>query len=155
MGVLRAQEDGWTKEMAKFEQRDVIVGGTLVQALTAEQGGKKDMPFAEYPKMLYQGESAMGGPRISGCKIVKSEDEALIAVGQGWSVTQEAALAQVGARQQELARLSANRAHNDRWMSDGARKEADAVDEATMEHLPSIPETPIRRGPGRPPKEQA
>jgi hypothetical protein len=146
MGVLRSQEDGWTKEMARFEQRDVVVGGTLVQAIPFADGGKKDMPRAEYPKMLYQAESAMGGYRISGFKVVKSEGEELVACGQGWSVTQEQALAAGADRDRELAKLSANRAHSEKWMSDGARKEAAAADEATAAHLPTIPETPIRKG---------
>ncbi len=145
MGMLRSQEDGWTQEMAKFEQRDVVVGGTLVQAIPYADGGKKDMPWLEYPKMLYRAELEMGGPRISGCQVVKSEGEELIACGQGWFVSQEEAIADVPRRMQELAKLAANRIHNDKWMSDKAKAEANAVDETTMEHLPTIPETPIVR----------
>jgi hypothetical protein len=143
LGVLRSQEDGWTKEMARFEQRDVVVGGTLVMAIPFADGGRKDAPFAAYPKMLYRAEADFGGPRVSGTKIVRSEDEEAIACGQGWCVRQEDALADVGRRQQELAALAANRAHTEKWMSEAAKAEARAADEATMEHLPSIPETPI------------
>ena len=150
MGILRSQEDGWTKEMAKFEQRDVVVGGTLVMAIDynhahPESGGKKGMPFQMYPKMLYQAEPAMGGYRISGCKTVKSEDEELIAMGQGWSSTQEEALAEAPKRQRALSELAANRVHNEQWMSDKARAEAQAADESSAQHLPEIPTTPIRK----------
>lgn len=144
MSIQRSQEDGWTKEMAKWEQRDVLVGGTFVQAIPFADGGRKDMPFAEFPKMIYRGESADGGPRIAACKVVESEGAQLVAIGQGWSLSQEAALEAVSAQQLEFARLAANRAHNDRWMSDKAKSEAQAVDEQTMQHLPVIPETPIR-----------
>ena len=145
MGVLRSQEDGWTKEMAKFEQRDVIVGGTLVQAIPYADGGKKDMPFQEFPKMLYRAESAMGGPRISGFKTVKDSGDEALALGQGWCLRQEDALADVGRRDLELATLAANRAHQDRWMSDRAKAEAASVDESTTAHLAEIPMTPIRK----------
>lgn len=154
MGILRSQEDGWTKEMAKFEQRDVVVGGTLVQPIPFVDGGKGGMPYAEYPKMLYRGESAMGGYRISGTRIVKSEAEELVAIGQGWSATQELALDEAPKRDRELAALAANRVNNEKWMSEAARSEAREADESTMAHVAVIPETPIRRGPGRPPKER-
>lgn len=151
MGIQRAQEDSWTKEMARWEQRDVMVGGTFVQAIPFENGGRKDAPHAEYPKMLYRGESADGGPRIAGCKIVSDDSQERMACGQGWSVTQEAAIAAVAAQQLEFAKLAANRAYNDKWMSDGAKEEARRVDESTMNHLPTIPETPIKKR-GRPVK---
>lgn len=143
MSIQRTQEDNWTKEMAKFEQRDVMVLGTFVQAIPVESGGRKGAPFAEYPKMVYRAESAEGGPRISAHKTVQSEADEHIAVGQGWSVTQEDAIDAVGARQLEHARLAANRVHNEKWMSEGAKAEAAKADESTIEHLPAIPETPI------------
>ncbi len=149
MGIFRSPEDGWTKEMAKFEQRDVIVGGTLVQAIPYVDGDRKDAPFAEYPKMLYRAESEMGGPKVSGFKVVKSEGEELVACGQGWFNRQEEALADVGRRQLELATLAANRAHNEKWMSEKSRAEAASIDESTMEHMPEIPVTPIARRPGK------
>jgi hypothetical protein len=57
----------------------------------------------------------------------------------------------VTAQQLEFARLAANRAHTERWMSDKARAEAREIDESTIEHLPVIPETPIKKR-GRPAK---
>jgi hypothetical protein len=150
MGIQRSQEDSWTKEMAKWEQRDTLVAGTFVQAIPYADGGRKDAPFTEHPKMLYKAEMADGGPRIASTKVVKSESEELIAKGQGWAVTQEQALADVFVRQREMAEAAAHRAHQDRWMSGKAKEEADAVDESTMEHVAEIPETPIKRGPGRP-----
>lgn len=150
MGIQRSQEDSWTKEMAKWEQRPVLVGGTYIEPVPFEDGGRGGAPHQEYPKMLYRGESADGGPRISAHKIVHDSNQEAVACGQGWSVTQEGALSGVAAHELEMAKLAANRAHQDRWMSQKAKDEAQAVDEQTMQHLPEIPETPIRRGPGRP-----
>jgi hypothetical protein len=145
VSIQRAQEDAWTKESAKWEQRDVMIGGTFVQAIPYTDGGKKDVPRTEYPKMLYRGESAPGGPRIAGKKIVQSEGEELLAHGQGWHAKQEDALAAVTAQELEYAKLAANRVHNEQWMSEKAKAEAQRVDESTMRHVPVIPETPITR----------
>ncbi len=145
MAIARAQEDAWTKESAKWEAQDVLIGGTYVQAIPYENGGKKGAPRTEYPKMVYTAESAPGGPRISGFKIVHSESDELVARGQGWHPRQEDAIAAVGAQQLEMAKLAANRAHNDQWMSKKAKAEAQFADESTMQHLPVIPETPIKR----------
>lgn len=145
MAIHRAPEDSYVKEMAKWERIPVMVNGTYIEPIPFAQGGRGGAPLAEYPKMLYRAESADGGPRISGFHIVSDEGHERLAIGQGWSVTQEAAIDAVAERNLELAKLAANRAHNDLWMSDKAKAEAAAVDEQTMQHLPSIPETPIAR----------
>ena len=155
MAIHRAPEDTYVKEMAKWEQRDVLVSGTFIQAIPVAEGGRKDAPFSAYPKAMYQAESADGGPRISNFRIVPDESAELLAKGSGWFARQEDALADVPRRQLELATLAANRLHNERWMSDKSKAEAAAIDETTMQHLAEIPETPIRRRPGRPPKGAA
>lgn len=151
MGIQRSSEDGYVKEMAKWESRPVFVNGSYIEPVPFAQGGRGGAPHDEYPKMLYQADSFDGGPRISGYKIVRSEDEQSVAVGQGWCVTQEQAIAAVGERHLLLAKLAAERAATERWMSDKARAEAQAVDESTIEHVAVIPETPIKRR-GRPAK---
>lgn len=156
MSIVRSQEDGWTKEMRKHEIRPVFIGGTYIEPLPREQGGKKDHPFMEYPKMLFRAESAMGGPRICDYKTAGDESEELTLLGRGYAVSQEQAIANVGVQETEFARLAANRTYNERWMSDRAKAEAAAIDETHAEHLPAIPETPIlrrqKRKPGRKPK---
>ena len=143
--IHRAPEDAYVKEMAKWERQPVMVHGTYIEPVPFGQGGRGGAPLTEYPKMLYQADSFDGGPRISGFKTVDDEGQERIAIGQGWSRSQEDALDAVVARQLEASKLAANRAHNDRWMSDKAKAEAQAVDESTMQHLPAIPETPIVR----------
>lgn len=145
MSIHRTPQDGYTQEMRKWETRPVFVNGSYIEPLPVDQGGRMGLAPTEYPKMLYRAESADGGPRISGTKIVHSSDQEAVACGQGWFVTQEGAIEGVHATQREMARLAANRAHNDRWMSEAAQAEARAADEATIEHLPSVPVTPIRK----------
>jgi len=131
--------------MAKHESRPVFLNGTYIEPIPISAGGHKDWPFQPYPKMLYKAESADGGPRICGTKVVEDEAQERMAIGSGWSDGQEAALERVEAQQLEFAKLAANRAYNEQWMSPKAKAEAAAVDETTMQHLPAIPETPIRR----------
>lgn len=156
MGIQRAQEDSWTKEMQKWEMRPVLVNGTYVEPISVADGGRGGAPHQEYPKMLYRAESHDGGPRISEQKIVVDEGHERLECSRGFFVTQGEALAGVAAQELEFAKLAANRAYTDRWMSGKAKAEAQAIDETTMQHLPVIPVTPIaRRKPGRPKAKHA
>lgn len=137
--------------MAKYEHRPVLVNGTYIDPIPMEQGGKANYPFQMYPKMLYRAELADGGARICETKIIHDESQERMALGGGWSDGQQEAIDQVAAQQLEFAKLAANRAHNDRWMSQAAKTEAAEIDEQTMQHLPAIPETPIKKR-GRPVK---
>lgn len=143
--IARTPQDGWTQEMQKWETRPVYVNGAYIEPIPVANGGRGGAVPTEYPKMIYQAESADGGPRISGFKVVQSPSDEAIALGQGWSLTQEQAIANVHAQHLELAKLAANRAYNEQWMSEKAKAEARAVDESTMEHLPVIPPKPVRR----------
>ena len=142
MGIQLTPENTYVREMAKWEHRDTEIHGTFVRAIPVAEGGKKGAPFEEYPKAMYQASSADGGPRISGFKQVPDEASELVARGQGWHTTQEAAIEGVHERHRELARAAAERNATERWMSEGARKEAALVDESTIEHVGAIPETP-------------
>ncbi len=135
--------------MAKWEQRPVLINGTYIEPIPMSQGGKKDMPYERYPHMLYKAENADGGPRISGYIVANDEEHERRLIGSGWSDGQQEALDRVESQNLEFAKLAANRAANERWMSGKSKAEAAAVDEQTMQHLPEIPETPIRRR-GRP-----
>jgi len=143
--IARTPQDGWTKEMAKWEQRPVYVNGAYIEPIPVAEGGRLGVDLTEYPKMVYQAESADGGPRITGFKIVNDSGEEAIAVGQGWCARQEDAIAGVHARHLELAKQAANRVYNERWMSDKAKAEAAEADETTIEHLAVLPEKPVRK----------
>ena len=142
MGIRRAKEDPYVREMAKWEMRPVEIGDTLIQPLPVSEGGRGGAPFQEYPKWVYKPGIVDGVPAISASKIVNDEPAELIAKGQGWYVDQAEA---VKAIHTEYGKLAAHRAYEDRNMSESARAEAAKVDEASMAHLPVIPETPIRK----------
>ncbi len=151
MGIQRSQEDSWTQEMRKWEHRPVLVNGTYIEPLEIEKGGKKDFPHQEYPKAMYRAERADGGPRICDFQIAQSEGHQQLMESQGWHARQEDAIAGIHAQDLEFAKLAANRAHTERWMSPKAQAEAQAIDEATIQHVPEIPRTPIKKR-GRPVK---
>lgn len=149
MGIHHSPQSAFVKEMAKWEHRPVMIGDTMIMPIPVDQGGKANAPFQPFPKMLYRAERADGGPQISGTLIVHSDTEEKRERERGWCEGPDAAIAAVKAEDLEFATLAANRAFQERRMSDHARAEAAAVDEATAQHVPVIPETPKR---GRPRK---
>lgn len=52
----------------------------------------------------------------------------------------------------DVAHVAAHRNYEDRNMSPAAKAEAEAYEAEVEDFVPAVPETPIRRGPGRPPK---
>lgn len=78
-------------------------------------------------------------------RIVNTEEEHRIAKNDGWCDSTEAALEEYERRRMKDADITANRHYHDQFMSDAARREADAADASTDAHLPAIPETPVRR----------
>lgn len=143
MGVQYTPESGHAKEMAKYEQRPTP---EVPSPLTRAQGGNYPYQYEEFPKMLFRAERRpTGPPKIAGYIEAGNEHEQDRYLGEGWSKTQEDALAAIAREDTMIAELAANRAFNERTMGERARAEAAAADEATAKHLPSVPETPIRR----------
>lgn len=60
-----------------------------------------------------------------------------------------AAAEALGRSEQDAAELAANRVFTEQRMSDAAKAEAAAADDATPDHLASIPETPVNRQRGK------
>lgn len=145
MAIHRTPQDSYTQEMRKWESRPVFVNGAYIEPIPVSEGGRGGAERTEYPKMLYKAQSADGGPRISGFHVVNDSGSEALARGQGWNVSQEAAIEAVHANHREMARLAANRVHNERWMSDAAKAEAREADEATIEHLAVVPPKPIKK----------
>lgn len=122
--------------------------------------------YSAFPKMLYMahrradGVVSVGEPNddsfTRGCqRTVASEQEMQQALEEGWRKTPQEALERHEGKSKAIADAAAHRNYEDRNMSDAAKEEAEELDEeAGMEHVPEIPETPIRRGPGRPPKSK-
>lgn len=64
------------------------------------------------------------------------------ALEQGWRKTQLEALARFQARQESISTEAAHRHHDERNMTELAKKEAAAADAASPEHVAEIPEAP-------------
>ena len=147
MSVLIAPETPYGKELWKFDHPRGMThpSDPTVKGVSAPH-------FEPYPAMLYKVVSS--NPWKFEGAIVKDEGEqrnfesrGFVAGGQG------AAVDAYKAYKQEMAELAAARNYEDRNMSDNAKAERDAVEQASSSHLGEIPETAIRRGPGRPRKE--
>jgi hypothetical protein len=170
LGIQHGQQSAYVQERRKWETQPVMIDaqwiapqmidgqmregfmdGTYIQPLPHEQGGKFPYRYQEFPKMLYKAERADGGPRIAEQLIVHSEIEESGAVRRGFVAGQDEAVAAIKAQDREFAKLAAERNHDVRRMSDKAKAEVEAHDDASSIHLPTIPETPIKKR-GRPVK---
>ena len=131
---------------------------------TRSQGGMRPDAFQNYPLMLYKAKKKPeGGPFLcvdpydesfstNNQLIVGNPEEEERARNQGWKATPQEAIAHAKALEDEIAFAAAERQTADRLLSEKARAEAKAVDDATFEHVAEIPESPIKRSPGRPRK---
>ena len=70
----------------------------------------------------------------------------------GYRKGQVAAIEYVKSLEQMVAVAAAERAYQDRNMSEKAKAEVEKVEASTIQHVAVIPETPIKRKRGRPPK---
>jgi len=134
--------------------------------------------YREFPRMLYKADRINGKPFVMfpdpvaydyptrdafkaamerkksfdrNCQmIVKDESEMSRAVEAGWRPTVEEAIAHALKRDEAVSTATAEREYADRNASEAAQREIRAAKEAVgNEHLPEIPEKPIRRR-GRP-----
>lgn len=105
--------------------------------------------FQPYPAMLYRViernplelESAVA---MSAVEQRSLEERGFVAGGQTRAIEAH------DQQEREFAALAANRAYGEQRMSEAARAEAIEYETEADGHVPSIPETPITRGPGRP-----
>lgn len=159
MGVLISPESELGKELAKWEQRNY----------------NPHDPKNRYPMMLYKAkkrpdgvlstgegpsmDATFGGPGAAEnwskqCqRIVENENEHAAAREDGWRDNREEAVEYVKYLDKLVADAAAHRAFEDRNMSERAKAEAQAAEDATSEHLAEVLEQPRRRL-GRPPKQQ-
>jgi len=112
--------------------------------------------FTEFPKMVYRAKrKPAGGPPEIEHFIVNDEQEQRNMLSRGYVQGPDKAIESLEHGEQELARAAAERAYADQRMSAKAREESTAADDATIAHLGEVPEIPIRRGPGRPRKDES
>jgi hypothetical protein len=144
MAVLHSPESDYAKEMRKHEAQHTPFGP-----------GERPYVYQPFPTRMYKAGRSDAGPVVivdaldaaNDTEQRNLESRGYVAGGQG------AAMDAFHAGDAEIAKLAANRAHQERTMSPAAQREAAAADDATMDHLPVIPETPIKRR-GRPAKQK-
>jgi hypothetical protein len=144
LSILWTTESGYATERRKWEA-------------THTEFGPPGRPFTfhEYPLMVYQASRpSTGGPPVLVHEIVHDEPQERQLASRGYVRGPDHAVAQLDAQELEIAKLAAERHYDERRMSARAQAEASAVDDSTIDHVPSVPEMPIRRGPGRPRKEE-
>lgn len=125
MAVVIAPETDYAKELAKWEQ--------------------PNRQYVEFPKNLCRATRTDRGPvEVTAWVVAHDADDEQRWYGKGYHPSQQAALDAFHAEDREMARLAAERAHDERSMSPKAQAEAAAVDAATDQHVPVIPPTPIR-----------
>lgn len=139
MPVVYTKDSAYATEARKWEA-------------THTEYGAPERPYVyrEYPKRLYKA-LAMQGEFES--IEVTDENEERNYQSRGFRSGQDHALEALETQQTVVATAAANRAFHEQRMSEKARAEAQAYDDSTPHHVPSIPETPIRRKPGPKPKE--
>ena len=86
-------------------------------------------------------------------RIVQTAQEHAALPSGVWFETPSDAVAHIAALKQDIAVAAAHREYEDRNLGEAAKAEMHAYDDATDAFVGEIPETPIRRGPGRPRKE--
>lgn len=166
-GIVKIPGSNLAKEMAKFEQ------------FPSEWGAPGNpYKFRPFPKMLYRAQHWNGKPvcmaaepnrvdyhdvnlykqdierakrfNVECTRIVNDESEMAKAMEGGWRESPAEAVEFLLGRDRTVANETAIRNHEDRNLSEAAKLEAArAVEEVGGEHLPEIPEKPIRRR-GRP-----
>jgi hypothetical protein len=146
MPILHSPESAYAQEAAKWEmfpnQYSPTPGRPFVQQ--------------DYPKMLHMGGHDVNGRRaITHHVVVGSPREEQEQIARGYFVRQEDAIARVEQQDLEIATAAAEENFRVQRMGELARREATAVIDAAGEHLPTMPETPIRRVAGWPRKTAA
>lgn len=144
MSVIISQDTNHSKEMCKFEAQWTPYG-------------PPGRPYVkrEYPMMLHlagEPKGKLGAITIVDTVIVESAREAEFHESRGFRDTPLEALEAYEAQQLEFAKLAAEQNYEVKnKLSPRAGAEVLAAQDAVAGHLPSVPVTPIRRGPGRPP----
>lgn len=149
MSMLIAPDTPFGKEMWKWEHHEGEAHPT-----DSSIRGMRPAHYRPYPAMLYR--ATQKNPWKFDELIVKDDVAERLAIGQGFVPGGKAAAAEAfDTRQQDVAMAAAHRNYEDRNVSERARAEINAAEQASSSHLGEIPETPIRRRVGRPKKDAA
>jgi hypothetical protein len=109
----------------------------------------KPYVYQEFPKMLFRGVTTTAGRVEIEQRLVGTREDEALAIGAGWHTHPTRAKERELGAQADLGTAAAERAWDDRRLSEAARAEAAAIEQATLKHLPEIPERPRRPRPAR------
>lgn len=141
-GIQLGPDSGYGKEMRKWEAYPSQFGP-----------GEKPYVFREYPKMLYKAARVAGkGIQVVETFVVGNDLEQRNMESRGFHGAQEEAISAIEREQAEFGKLAAEREFEIQRgrLSERAAAEVRAAEaEHGASHLPTVPETPIRRR-GRP-----
>ena len=156
MAIIHNPDSEYSREMTKWNTQK-------------RHGGMGANGYEPFPKMVYQARARENGKVMCGdplaavgdavgeafarsCQqIVQNQEELDKSVKQGWYDTPDLAMAGYEVAQRSMADIAAMRHFTDQRMGQTAQAEAKVADDATHEHLPSLP---IKRKAGRPRKAQ-
>lgn len=167
-GVVKVPGSKLAKEMERWEQFPSAWGNNP----------GNPYKYRPFPKMVYKAQKFNGKPFVTlpepvryeyatrdefkaafdrksnfdtqNQRIVNDESELSRAIEEGWRPSPDEAIALVLSRDEQVSQATAEREYRDQFMSEKAQREIQAAKEAVgNEHLPEIPEKPVRRR-GRP-----
>jgi hypothetical protein len=145
-GVVITPDSGYAKEMVKHEAYHTQYGPP-----------QRPYVFREFPKRLYKAEQVSGkGIQIVDAQTAEDDLQERNLLSRGFHFGQDTAIEAVQREHTEHGRLAAEREYALRHgkHSERAVSEVRAAEEAHgARHLPSVPETPIKRrtrGPNKP-----
>jgi hypothetical protein len=158
MGVIHNPESEYSRELERWN-------------LPKRLGGFNVNKFEPFPVMVYKAFARDNGKVMCGdplaavgdvkgeafarqCQLsVKNKEDHDRAIKMGWSTSPDSAIELFEKNQLEISTATAERHYRDQRMSERARAEAFAADEATHAHVPDVPETKVRKKRGRPSKK--
>ena len=131
MSIIHNPDSEFSRELSKWNTQK-------------RHGGFGANGYEEFPKMMYRARERDNGKVMCGDPLAATGD----AVGEAfsrWYDTPDLALAGYENDQKSMADIAAMRHFSDQRMSETAKIEAKAADDATHLHVPSIP-APKKRG---------
>jgi len=142
VAILFGQDSPYAAERRKWEATHTEFGP-----------GGKPWVYREYPVMLTKASHPpQGGPPVFEHRPAADEQEERNWLSRGFVRGADKALERLEAQELEFAKLAAEREAEKRRLSARAVAEIERIeDEAGAQHLPTIPEQPIKRR-GRPRK---
>lgn len=139
MSVVVVPGTPYAEEIRKWEYADFKIGD--------DPGLRGPRVYQEFPKMLYKaGRNERNQIALIGREIAEDAEHERRLNSRGFVFGPAEAIEEAERQEREVAKLAANRAYQERTMSESARAEAEAYDASVSGHVAEIPEAPKKRG---------